>query len=467
MRALTILTILTLTSCASGLRDTRHAATPKQRSQRSVALFLVDGLGVNALQAGIAKRLLPNVRGHFLRGKQSFPVGQAGFPTQTYPNLASILTARPIGEQPIVANHVVLPNGKIADYEAAENHDFLRAQVEPSSVFGRLEAEGRETASFSYVLGMSATSHMRTGLTEGLEYSRHDYKALDGRLLDELETMLRERPSREWPDFLYVHLVGYDATAHMFGSVSPEALDYLNWLDGRLGPVLRLLEMGEAGRQVLSLLTADHGFIDVKRTVSLRRKLVRADLGLVITNEGRFLGLYPPAGADPLEFAKALQLARATSGVELTAWRRENVLEIEGGGKRYRFLTGPAACGFPVSLSLEGGPYQCARSFDGGMGATYPFLVSQLVRYFSAQGAAQALVIAKPGISFAKGQAAAHGGPTASETFVPALLRGATLLAEGPVPTSDLLRVLEQRQALRPTIENMKRKPTARQASAR
>jgi hypothetical protein len=460
-----LLSALMLSACATGLRETRSGTPPTRRSERSVVLFMVDGLSVHALQAALKKGLMPNTRRFFLRGQASFPVGRASFPTQTYPNLASVLTAKPIGEQPIVANHVLLANGKLANYESVEHHDAMRALVEPASVFGRLEAEGRESASFSYVLGMSATSHMRVGVTEGLEYKRHDYKALDGRLLEEMEALLRSRPSRDWPDFFYVHLVGIDATAHMFGSRSPESMEYLAWLDRKIAPVLGLLEKGERGRQVVSMLTADHGFDDTKRFVSLRRKMVKADLGLVVTNESRFLGLYLPRNREPEELAKALRVARESSGVELTAWRLPGALEIQGQGKLFRFTFGPAACGLPVSLSLAGGPFRCASEFDEGRG-TYPFLVSQLTRYFSAAGSADALVIAKPGVSFAKGAAAAHGGPTAAETFVPALLRGATLVANGPVPTTELLKVLDQRQAFLPSMENMKIKPTARQARA-
>lgn len=482
--ALGVISVISLQACSSGLRATRLEAGQKApgRTGRVVVLFLVDGLSVPALQTALRQGLMPNTRRFFLRGGSSFPVAQAAFPTQTYPNLSSVLTARPIGEQPVVSNHVVLANGRIADYESAEEHEKLRALVDPLSVFGRLNEQGRESASFSYVLGMNATSHMRVGLNEGLEYSAHDYRALDGRLLGELEAMLRERPAGEWPDFLYVHLVGVDATAHRYGSLSPESLRYLAWLDRSLGPVLSLLRKGERSRpaahparpprQIITALTADHGFDETKRYVSLRKKMVKADLDLVVTNEARFLGLYLPAGRDSAEMAKALRVARASRHVELTAWRRDDALEIEGGGRLFRFRIGERpGCGLRVTLSLDGGPFRCAQDFDEGKG-TYPFLVSQLARYLTATGAAHALVIAKPGVSFAKGAAASHGGPTARETLVPALLRNASFAAGGayagaPVPTSEILRLLDQTlPQTRPRIENMNAKPTARQASA-
>jgi hypothetical protein len=457
-----IITLL-LQSCASGLRKPRHSAEHFRRTGRVVVLFLVDGLSVHALQAAFRKGLMPNARGFFLREAKNFPVGQAAFPTQTYPNLTSILTARPIGEQPVLSNHVLLPNGRIGDYEAADQHDALRALVEPLTVFPRLNAQGRESASFSYILGMSANRHMRVGIQEGLKYKAKDFRALDGLLLHELEDLLETRSPRAWPDFLYVHLVGVDATAHRYGSLSPESMAYLAWLDQRLGSVLRRLEAAETKRQVLSMLTSDHGFDETKQFVSLRKEMVKADLGLVVTNEARFLGLFMPAGKDSAPLAKVLQRARENRGVELTAWRRHDALEIEGGGKLFRFTLGPAACGLRVSLSLLGGPFRCAHEFDSGQGSQYPFLVSQLARYLSAPGAADALVIAKPGVSFAKGAAANHGGLTAAETLVPILARNISFLGKGPVLTSDLLKLLDQDL---PTIENIKRKPTVRQARA-
>ncbi len=339
-----LLSTLCLLSCATGLREGGPA--PVRPNGRTTVLFLVDGLSVKALQRGLKDKRTPNLRHFFLRGSQSFAVGQAAFPTQTYPNIASVLTTTRIGEQPVIGNHVLLSNGKVINYEDAKAHEALRATVDSRSVIARLEAEGRETASFSYVFGMNAASRMRVGITEGLEYQRSDYMSLDDKLLTSLNEMLTTRADpRFWPEFIYVHLVGVDAVTHRFGVSSKEAREYLQWLDGRMAPVLETLRKAEKRKQVLTLLTADHGFVDTKRIVSLKKKMVKADLDLVITNEGRFLGLHLPQDQEPAKLGKALAVARKEKGVELTAWRLGNEIEFATEHSSYRFTVGPPGCG--------------------------------------------------------------------------------------------------------------------------
>jgi len=450
---------LVLSSCTSGLRENKGA--PVRANRSTVVLFLVDGLGVKALQAALKKNRLPNIRRFFLRKLNSFAVAQASFPTQTYPNIASILTTKAVGEQPVIANHVLLPNGKVGNYESADFHPALRALIDPQSVIGRLESEGRETASFSYIFGLNAASRMRVGVKEGLEYQRSDYLGLDDRLLTSLNEFLVERKdSRYWPEFIYVHLVGVDAVSHRFGDQSKEALEYLTWLDGRFAPALQTLSEGEKRKEVVTLLTSDHGFTETKRYVSLRKKMIKADLELVVTNEGRFLSIHLPENKAPEELEKALVIARAEKGVELTAWRKGLDFEIATAKSKFRFTYGPAACGFPYSLALQPGEFQCPTDFDE-KNSNYPFLVSQLSRYLAAPGHPDAIVLAQPDVSFSKGARASHGGPTADETFVPVLLRNASL--NGHTLTSDLLKILFQ---ARPSMENMKAKPAARQARA-
>lgn len=459
MRSMALLLLLSscLSSCASGLHEARKPAA--RRSSRTVVLFLVDGLGAKILQKAMQQNRMPHTKRFFLRQGSGFALAQASFPTLTYPNIASILTARPVGEQPVLGNQVMLSNGKMRSYEDAKNHDALRALIDPQTVIGRLQEQGRESASFSYIFGMNADSHMSVGIQEGLEYKRHDYMSLDERLLTNLENFL-DRNSSEWPDFIYVHLIGVDAIAHAFGSTSRETMDYLRWLDGRLSPVLGSLARGERHRKVITMMTADHGFVDTKHYLSLKKKMLQADLDLEVTNESRFLALHLSERRNPLELGKALRIAREHKEVAFTVWRRGDELEIESAAEKFRFVIGPAACGQPISLASQAGIFQCATDFDEG-GGEYPFLVSQLARYFSAPYHPDALVVAMPGVSFTRGSKASHGGPTADETLVPLLLRNASIT--GTVRTSDLLKILDQPL---PNIENMNAKPTARQAKA-
>jgi hypothetical protein len=439
--------LLALTGCASGLTQTDGGYGGPSR--RTTVLFVVDGLGAGLLQEGFRGDGLPNLRTHFLRGANGFPLARASFPTLTYPNLSSILTARKVGEQPVIANHMVIERGEILDFESHSDHGELRRQIDPRTVIARLKAGGRRTASFSYVLGMNADDHMEAGLGEGLEYTAHDYRALDGRLLDSLGAYLTDVPRAEaWPEFIYVHLVGVDGTAHRFGERSAETRGYLAWLDARMGRVLRTLRAGEAqGHRVVSLLTADHGFVDP--TAYSDAAMLFRQPGLIVTNESRFLGVHLAARGEkrPAALRPLLAQARGLASVELTALREGDDLTLSSGDRQLRFRFGPAVCGeetfslAPVSEKGPGAP-ACPSAFDA-LVPPYPYLVANLATYLNAKYHPDALVIAKPRYSFQKGDKGAHGGPTADEVLVPLLLRG--LRTEGPRPihTSELLKILE------------------------
>lgn len=460
MRALSLsfLVLLLGSACATGLRH-NHAPVPAPRKNaRTVVLFMVDGLSVKALQAAFRKGLMPHTHRFFLRGDAKFAIGQAEFPSLTYPNIASVLTTKPVGEHPVISNHILYPSGKVMNFEAAKFHPLLRATVDPISLIQELKNEGRETASFSYVFGLNADSHMQVGITEGLEYSRHDYHDLDERLIANFEEFLAGRKNpHTWPDFIYMHLVGVDGVSHMFGPRSREALSYLSWLDSRLSRVLRTLASAEnAKHSVVSILTSDHGFVETNRRVRLGKMINKSDLGIVVTNEARFLGLHLPAKRSPVELAPLLAEMRAVKGVELTALRNGSRLEIANGQVSFRFEIGPAVCesaAFSLSLEPDGNSiipasasYHCPSDFDE-LRSRYPFLVSGLARFLTAPNHPDAVVVAKPDATFAAESKGSHGGPTAEEVYVPILLRNASLTGSGPTRTSDLLKILRKPQA--------------------
>jgi hypothetical protein len=451
-----ILLLFILSACASGLRRTDfHAtrATPKA-PHRTVVLFLVDGLAVRTLQTGLEARVLPNLRHYFLPKSDRFVVGQAAFPTLTYPNVASILTAKPIGEQPILGNQMLEPNGEIVAYDSARNIDKIRQKVDPKTVIAELNKEGRETATFSYILGHNAADHMRLSLRDGLEYDREDYRKLDARLLQNLSEFLRERgePSR-WPDFIYVHLVGVDALSHAYGPDSPVVNEYLAWLDSQLGETLSLLAAAEARPKsnIVTFLTADHGFVAVPNHSDAAKLVRREEPRATLINEGRFIALFAPSGSLPQGLSPLLSKLRSRRGVEFTVLRRGATLELGSGSRMLRFAIGSPVCEeSPVSLApipagsavLPAAAFRCPTDLDDSHG-DYPFLLAGLARYFSAPRHPDALVLAGPSFAFTKGFRGHHGGATAREAYVPVLLRNVTLQGSAPVRTSDLLKIFE------------------------
>ncbi|RYZ98659.1 MAG: hypothetical protein EOP11_20355, partial [Proteobacteria bacterium] len=332
------------------------------------------------------------------------------------------------------------------DFESHADHGELRRQIDPRSVIAKLQAEGRRTASFSYVLGMNADDHMRAGLGEGLEYTSHDYRSLDGRLLSNMQNYLTDAViAPEWPEFIYVHVVGIDGTAHRFGIGAKATRNYLRWLDTRMGAVLRTLRAGEArGYRVVTLLTADHGMVDPAAYSDAAVLFKRP--GIITTNESRYLGLHVK---DPATLRRPLADARDLASVELTVLREGEDLFLNSDNRQLQFRYGPASCPEEsYSLAQVNGanvsPYQCPSAFDA-LVPPYPYFVANVATYLHAKYHPDALVIAKPRYSFmgvSKGMRGAHGGPTADEVLVPLLTRNATVSGTRPMRTSDLLKIL-------------------------
>lgn len=108
-----------------------------------------------------------------------------------------------------------------------------------------------------------------------------DFNYADEKLIDSLQRLVEDNRPSAWPDFIFLHLVGVDFTSHDEGPNSPDVENYLRKLDAKLGPVLRILEGAERRREreeIISLLTADHGFdTRVKDTWNIEKSLNRVD----------------------------------------------------------------------------------------------------------------------------------------------------------------------------------------------
>ncbi|MGZ3713609.1 MAG: alkaline phosphatase family protein, partial [Bdellovibrionota bacterium] len=362
---------------------------------------------------------------------------------------SSILTTKPIGEQPITANKMVV-NGETIDYESQLNRFGLWAAVDPLTVFEKLRKQGRTSASFSYVLGLNADDHVSVTLREGLEYQNNEYNKLDGRLLENLEEYLSTKGSRDWPAFIYVHLVGVDGTAHLYGAHSKQTKNYLNWLDKRLKNTFDILSKAETRKRVTTILTADHGFVDSTKFADVEKVIREKDSSIIVANENRFLGLYLQPGANRTEFERLLRHVRANPGVELIVERKNNRLRFSSQAQTLDFGYGPKVCTQArYSLALKPLPgqklaaesFKCPEELNPAI-QSYPFLVEGLSRYLNSPNHPDAVVIAKPDTAFTKEYKGNHGGPTADETLVPVLLRNASLAGLAIPHTSDLLKTL-------------------------
>jgi hypothetical protein len=191
--------------------------------------------------------------------------------------------------------------------------------------------------------------------------------------------------------------------------------------------------------------------VDTTTFVDAEKAIKKLDPKLVVTNESRFLGLHLAPGQSLDSLAKSLARLSQLKGVEMTALRRDRSVELHTAAADLSFAYGPAICaGESYSLAVQGrgleqaaAEFRCPEQLDSA-NPKYPFLVSELTRFLQAPNHPDALVIAKPQVSFTKGSRGSHGGPTADEVIVPVLLRNASFHGAEMQPTSELLKILDQ-----------------------
>ncbi len=467
-------------ACSSFEASKEHSdsASNTQRdslSKQTVVLFLVDGLSQSTLKNALANGRVNAIRDYFLLEKNSFSrfsLGRAVFPTETYPNLASILSVSTF-EDHLISGNQLIRNGKKFDFESVTGHNLFEKWVEPLTVFHSLESRSERSASFSYVLGQNAETHSEVGLQIAFEYSRKEYVELDDRLIDSLDRFLADRRPENWPAFIYVHLVGVDGYSHEFGPDSAIVSQYLQRLSLKLSSVLSRLKMAEyvQGKRVVALMTADHGFVTTQKVVELESMIRRFDSRIEVLNGSRVISLISPSSPKKpsrtqtrRHMMAALNWAVQQPGVQMVAYRSGEQVVIASAERVQTLSYGRALCendryslqvtsrGFRVArdraphstLPTYLKQFRCPNEFDQSQSEfDAPFLYSSIATYFRSATAADALILAKDHFSFNQKSMGAHGGLTREEMLVPILLRNAEIDgAQAPPKTSDLLNFL-------------------------
>ena len=445
MRRITLLLVFTavfVAGCAGGLNQRGES---RRKAKKTVVLFLVDGLSASTLQVALHSGKAPNIQNYFLGSKDYIPLGRASFPSLTYPNIASILTSKRVGEQPITSNHVVIDGIKVVNFESPRTRELLYSNTEPYSIFQRLNAEKLDSASFSYVFGENASTHMDINVADGIDYIHHQYRELDENILSRLENFLQERvENRNLPAFIYVHLVGIDGISHRYGSKSKKVQDYLHWLDNRASAIFTYLARAEkSGQKMEAILTADHGFVDADQFVDLEKHIKKNfDGQLTITNENRFLGLYLKPNSSSTSVEALESSVRNLPGAEFLVIRKGSVIEFISEITR-KFILGKMKCANgenALSEVTNGSPsdFHCSSYYDRN--EKYPFIISDLTNYLTVGNHPDAVLLAKSGFAFSNEFLGNHGGASREEMMVPILTRN-ILIPKGQVyRTSELLK---------------------------
>ncbi len=247
-----------------------------QKSKMTTVLFLVDGLSKDILIQQIKAGHLPEIRKHFLISDTSKNIHQAytAFPSLTFTNIANIISEKPIHLSRATGNKIFQHEDDFLNFESVFDRSQFSKSLSGQSIFYRLNLKNQTSISLDYGLGSDATAYSTNKDIEvGIALGFKNYFFLDQKKIISMNKILDEYKTTDWPNFIFIHLVGIDLISHKLGKHSPEVSKYLRLLDRQLAGVFKSLRKAESSEhQTISILTADHGFSKVPKTFPYRTR---------------------------------------------------------------------------------------------------------------------------------------------------------------------------------------------------
>jgi hypothetical protein len=430
--------------------------SPSNHSKKIV--FLIDGLSQSMLNRELSRPGKKPIQDFFLKAQQRYSLARTVFPSLTYPGISSLLTGLPVDQHSILANKF-LNQEEVINLESPKGVLWLNQKIKGQTIFSRLAQEHRHSLSLSYSFFESADVHIKPDLSTEIEYLNREFRRIDTDTLNSLSYFLKETPPSNLPDFIFVHLIGVDAIAHASGPDSQSLSDYMNFLDQNMKNTFSALEnLEKRGHPYMAILTADHGFMSVKKIYDIESaSRSAAQLALAaesrqvrVINQGRSAFIYFSPKTSLTQKKLFLAQLRGSPAVELTALRDSNDLMIESQAtKSHQAYSATlhyvkAKCGdlgFALAQdstsstgSMQTSPFRCPDTFSQ---------FDLLATFFHSFNRPDAVVLAADQLNFSKNDdvmLGQHGGLTPDEIFVPLLLRNASL-NEGVVP--DLYKLLK------------------------
>jgi predicted AlkP superfamily pyrophosphatase or phosphodiesterase len=428
-------------------------------------VILVDGLSLQIFDRARIESRIPAITQYFsLDRSQPTAMARASFPTLTYPNLVSILTSQPVALHGISGNRIVKDGGELANFENIQDWAYLNQRLRGQTIYSFLKKREQNSVNFSYAFSDDMTAREIPNLRAGFDYAVSDYALVDAQTLESFANLLEGVPSAQWPEFLFVHLIGVDSLAHRFGPMSSEVASYITQLDARLKPIFdRLLQAENSGAKISAVLTADHGFTSISRQVSIREEVAALIPSSTVVEDNRIGSIYLPpslfASSPSSSFlAKKRELAEALLKIPDIEWAmvkdgRSRIELFHHGHSTARIDFIKAGCGvsqwaarFQWQKTVPTpwtGAYLCLEDFDRLASlSNLNFVVPALVEYFAAAASPDLIVLPSKNADFSGAYLGNHGGLTAEEIFVPMLSHGETKPPGSVFPTWDLLRTL-------------------------
>jgi hypothetical protein len=392
---------------------------------QTLVFFLVDGFSVRLTQKLLSEERIPNIKNFFLPERHEFYLARSTFPSLTHVNMSAILTSRNVDTQPVIGNKI-LRDGKILNLESPFAQDKFSELVRPYSIFTELSRQKRASMSFAPYYGDGATARYGLDLKMGFAYRFGDYAYVDAELLQSFVFALEKIPVTEWPEFIFVHIMGIDGTEHRHGEVSKEVIDYAEDIDRRLADVFELLQKAVSeGRQIGAVMTSDHGMSNLKDYVSIDEAVSSLAPGATLINQGRMMGVHFDPAFPAREKDLFASSAATLPGVEMVVHRKGDTLSMHTPSKVYTLRYQDKDCGRDgnYALSLEGRSFLCPSQLNRvSEKFYYPYFATNLAAYFRAKESPDAILLAREQTSFGANLHAHHGGMTPGEILVPLLL---------------------------------------------
>jgi predicted AlkP superfamily pyrophosphatase or phosphodiesterase len=443
-------------SCATRYSASENYKTsllthPNSDSNKTVILFLVDGLPIRTLKSQLNNGTLPGISSFFMGSKNQFNKARTNFPSLTYPSIASLLTERSIDQHGIYGNKIVLKKESL-DFESPTDFDKLNQQIKGKNIFSRLTNANKRSVGLSFTFNGEATAHNDgLDLKSAVAIQSGDYGYVDSKFIEALEIILTETKPSLWPDFIYVHLVGIDLLSHHYGPDSTEVASYLQFLDKRLSRVFKILKNVEKAkrRDVTALLTADHGYDKtIYKTLNLDKILPSALPNTSnLLNESRYVGFQFPADWTSQQKKQYADEIKENPSLDIIAFRDDKIIHLFSKSLKTQIYYGPRHCpdsDFTISIGDDTLPKKCPSKIPYTENQIfYPYFAADISKYFQSPGHPDIVIIPKPGISFNQTERGQHGGPTPEEIFVPLLLHNGQLPASSEIiPLSDVLKFM-------------------------
>ena len=444
-----LILVIFLSSCSSEYHvsdEYKESIRDRKTSRRTVLYILIDGLQLKMLSEELNQGSLPHLDDFYIKGKDQFFVARTVFPSETYPAITSLLTESPVSQHGVYGNQIIREDEHL-NFEDPVRFSDLNNMIKNKNIFSRLESKGLKTVSLDYSFNSGSTAHMFTNDADAaLAILNRDYQFVDGRLIGSLQKLLEKSKPEDWPDFIYLHLVGVDFTSHDLGPQAQEVKAYLKFLDKKLSPVFTILNSAEKkhSRKVVSLLSSDHGFDkNTSKVIPFSEILEKSGDDFDFLNEERFGALRLRGNWSDARKENLIRFIEAQSDLDIVASYSENHVHVHSQKLDTEFAFKPATnCGkdpfqisFLKSQDVSPGEAVCPGDLKGAENNLYyPFFISNLSRYFQASFHPDIVIIPKPGVSFLNRNRGQHGGPTPGEIFVPLLIHNATLSDPNHIP---------------------------------